>query len=46
MHQCMRFASNPSDSGTEPGLRANVEGAQLKRAQCTMNNGGPMASGA
>src|SRR5450432_974616 len=38
---------NPSDSErSEPALRAMVEWTQLKKAQCTTNSGGPMASGA
>src|SRR6188768_537962 len=30
MHQCIRFAMNPSDSGTEPGLRESGGGSAQK----------------
>ena len=47
MHQCTRFAEQSVGFGTtRTCLRAITESAQLKKAQCTMNSGGPMASGA
>jgi hypothetical protein len=48
MHQCTRFADHSVGFGKGPNLYSErcVEWTQLKNAQCTINSGGPMASGA